>query len=267
MLVIAGAIGGFLAGLLGIGGGPVYALIFLEFIGILYGDKVSEAEKIVLVVSNTNFAKIFAGLAGCWQQYKLNNFYLRPVLNIALSGSIVAILLTWWLSTINYSEKAFTIIFILLFLPLLYRMFADNKERKNFNQPYRIKILYLHLVGILNGIVTALAGLGGGFVIVPLLNSLFNIKIRKVFSISLGAILVVSIFISIFNVLFFSIETPLPHLYGTISLALSMPVVVGVLIATPLGVKASRRLTPYSLRILFIIFSILIIAKNVFSLI
>lgn len=262
VLLIAGAIGGFLAGLLGIGGGPIYAVILGEYVPMVYQTQVTESELIQMVIANTVFARMFAGCSGSWQQYKLNNFHLKPVLTIAAPAIIMSLTLSSILSKINYSKTTFSIIFILLFLPLLYKMITDNKEKKRFNQPYRIKVFFLNMVGFLSGSVTALAGLGGGFVVTPLLNALFNIKIRKVISISLGVVFIVSSSFTLFNLFIRSVETDIPWTVGLISLPLSLPMIVGVIAVAPLGVRTSKKLTPYRLRMIFIVFCIFIILKT-----
>ncbi len=61
LLFLTGIIGGFLAGLLGIGGGPIYVVIFTEFIPKLYGALLSGPETVQLIIANTIFARMFAG--------------------------------------------------------------------------------------------------------------------------------------------------------------------------------------------------------------
>ncbi len=266
LLVIAGIVGGFLAGLLGIGGSPIYSVIFSDFIPNLYSNQITENEVVQLIISNTIFAQLFASASGCWQHYKRRNFYPKTILTIAIPAIFVSLLLTYLLSTVSYSKNTFSIIFILLFIPLLYKMLVDNPNKKRFNQPYRIKVIMLNLIGCFSGTITALSGLGGGFILVPLLNSLFNIKIRKVLSISLGIILVVSSVLTFYNLFLSQLSTTLPYSYGTICFSLVLPVVFGVVIAAPLGVYVGKKLSPYQLRIIFILFCVAMIIKTFFSL-
>ncbi len=257
-----GIIGGFLAGLLGIGGGPIYVVLFSIFIPKLYGGEITEAQTIQLIIANTVFARFFAALSGCWKHYRMNNLYLKTAIAIAIPAAMMSLIGISILSKMNYNKTFFSIIFILVFIPLLYRMIVDDKNKKNFNHPYRIKVLFLNMTGLISGTVTALAGLGGGFVVVPLLNSLFNIKIKKVVSISLSVISMVAFSVTVFYLSQYKVDINDPYIFGAISLSLCLPVIAGVMFAAPWGVKMSNQVSPYKLRVLFIAFCVFIIAKT-----
>ncbi len=261
-----GLFGGFLAGLLGIGGGPIYILIFSYFIPKLYGGDLGDSGQVQVLIASTIFARLFAAIAGNYKHYKLDNLYFNTALAIGLPAAVTSICLTLLLSNFEYNKTAFKVIFILVMLPMLYRMLTDNPDKKRFNQPSRIKRIILNCIGLVSGTVTALSGLGGGFVVVPLLNSLFNIKIRKVVSISLSVILIVAGSVTLFNIFYFDIGVSLPYMAGAISLPLTLPVIAGVMLAAPFGVTVSKKLTPYSLRLTFIVFCAIIILKTLIEL-
>ena len=184
---------------------------------------------------------MFAALSGSFKQYRLGNFYPKTFATIGFPAAIVAVLSLMVLDKINYSKTHFSVVFILLFLPLLYKMLRDNPNKKIFSHPYHIKVFLLNLTGFISGLVSALAGFGGGFVVIPMLNSLFNIKIRKVISISLGVILISSVLITLYNLFFAQVSINIPYKMGTICFALSLPVIAGVLVAAPIGVIVSKR--------------------------
>lgn len=262
----AGALGGFFAGLLGIGGGPIYVVIFTTFVHQFYGASLTEAELVKVIIANTLFAKLFAGLSGVIKQIRLKNFYPKTVLTIAIPAICLTIGTSILLRNVNYSETTFSILFILILIPLIYNMLVENKEKKRFNQPFNIKVIFLNLVGVISGVITALTGLGGGFTIIPLLNSLFNIKIRKVISISLGVIFINSSCISLYY-LFFAGKIGYPYTFGMISFSLCLPVIIGVILLAPIGVIMSRKLSPFQLRLTFVVFCLLIIAKTIYGII
>ncbi len=250
--------GGFIGGYLGIGGSPVYIVVFNYFLYRFYGGQLSGEEILQLTIANTVFSRTLASLAGCWKHYANHNFYTRTVVTIAIPATIFSLLFTHLLANSNYSKTTYSIIFIGMFMPLLYKMLVDDTHKKVFNHPYRIKLVFLNAAGVLSGILTALTGLGTGFVLIPLLNSLFNIKIRKVTSISLGVLFISSLFTTIYYMLFYQISTHLPYTFGGISLLLSIPVLVGSLVASPLGVTVSQYHAPKTIRIAFIVFCLLI---------
>lgn len=267
LLVFSGLVGGFLAGLLGIGGSPIYVIIFSSFIPKLYGEQLSESETVHFVIANTIFARTFASLAGCWKHYQMNNWYPKIILLIGIPATIVSLITLYCLSKINYSKIAFSITFIVMLLPLLYKMVTDDKNKKSFNQPHRIKTGYLYVVGVVTGVISALSGLGGGFVLIPILNGFFNVKIRKVTAISLGVILFMSIFMCLLYLFLLTPSTSIPYTYGAISLSLAIPVMIGVLLGAPFGVLVSKKLQPFTIRLIFILFCSIIILQTLIDLI
>jgi len=150
---------------------------------------------------------------------------------------------------------------------MLVRMILIPKDQKKFNQPQSIKTVFLIGTGIISGIFTALSGLGGGFAIIPLLNGLFNIKIRKVLSISLGVIMVVASSLTIYNLLFTRLSHTPDYTIGTVNFSFTLPVLAGVFISSNLGVITSQKLSPAQLRYGVIIFCVVIIGKTIWDII
>lgn len=266
LLFGAGIIGGFLSGLLSVGGAPIYMVIFTEFINRWYGTQISDEQSVHLVIANAIFARLLAVGVACFKHYQLNNFFLKTVLTIAIPSTIVSVLLTFLLSKVHYSKQVFSLVFILLLVPLLIQMLRENESKKQFNQPQQIKILFLFLLGILNGIITGLSGLGGGFILTPMLNSLYNIKIRKVISISMGVIFITSLALTICNLTIFNIPVKLPYTVGAICLPISIPVTIAGFIAAPFGVNLSIRLNPKQLRNIFVSICFLVIIYTIINL-
>ena len=252
--------------MLGIGGAPIYLGLYWYVVPTMYPG-IDEVVATQLVIANTVLVRTFAALSGCYSHYRNNNFYFDTVIAISIPATIVSLLLIIALSYIQYTKTLFSIFFILIFLPLLYQMFRADFSKKSFNQPNRVKVFYLNIIGVFCGMVTALTGLGAGFVVVPLLNNFFNIKLRKVASISLGVIFLSSIFV-VFYYAFFRYRdiVAFPYSIGALSLPLSLPVIISGFIASPWGVALSRRISTNRLRVIFLIFCLLIIAHELWQL-
>ncbi len=247
---------------MGIGGGPIYVTIFTLFITQLTGGSLSSTDYVKIVLAHTSFCTLFAAFSGSYKQYKLNNFYWQTSVAIAIPSIIASVLMAEILSRISYNKTIFSMVFIASLLPALYKMLVDNPNKKRFNHPRGIKRLMLGLTGVTAGSVSALTGLGGGFVIVPLLNSLFNIKIRKTTSISLGVIAMTSSALALYYMLRFSFPmVDLPFMIGAVSFALLIPVLLGVAIAAPFGVSFAKKLTPFQIRFIFSAVTLLVIAN------
>ncbi len=264
---LGGLLGGFIGGLLGIGGAPIYLAVYWQVVPQLYPN-LSDVQTTQIIIANTVVVRTFAALSGCYSHYKNGNFYADTVIAISIPATVVSLVIIFALSFVEYTKAYFSIIFILVFIPLLYQMFFDDMSKKHFNQPNRVKVFYLNLIGVFCGAITALTGLGAGFVVVPLLNNFFNIKIRKVASISLGVIFLSSVFVVFYYVLFFhSLHGQLPYSLGALSLPLVAPPIVLGFLSSPYGVKLSRKLSPQALRYIFLSFCVLIILNEVHQLI
>ncbi len=266
-MFIGGLVGGFFSGLLGIGGGIFYVVIFSDFIARFYGNMgLLESDEVKMVISNSIFATMFAAFAGCIKQIRVGNFYPQMVLKIGIPAVIFSNFCSYLLSSLEYSKTHFSILFILLLLPLLFKMLFDDQNKKQFNNPKRIKPGFLYLLGAFSGSMTAFSGLGGGFAIIPFLNSLYKIKIRKVISISLGVIFCVAFTTSIFNLCYYESVPNISGSVGKVLLNMTFPVIIGVFLSAPVGVLASKRMSPTALRILFVLVCLFITLKTILEL-
>lgn len=262
ILVLAGVGGGIISGMLGIGGGMIYVLIFSHFFHSVTKSELPGDVQVRLLIANAVFAIIFVGLAGSIKQYLSNNFHLKPILWIGLPGIAGAIFTTYLLSITDfYAKKEFAVFFSILLIPIILKMIFQEKF-KNRGQIKPKRTGYLIATGAIGGIVTALSGLGGGFIVIPILNGLLRIPFKKSVSISLGVIALVAFGLSIYNLLAVNYTAyAIPMSIGGIIFPLVLPVIAGVLIGAPIGVRVSQIVSNRFLRITFVVFCLFVISK------
>lgn len=265
MLILLGGVGGFLAGLMGVGGGMVFVPLLTHF---LVQNGVKGNDLVMAVLANSHFAIIFSGLSGSYKQYRLKNFHFVQILHTAWPGVLIALLIIWsnhqwhW-----YNKQRFTIFFISLLLFIGFRLFIKRKNESFSPQaldspPYKFQI-----IGFVSGIITSLSGLGGGIIMVPAFAEFLKMDLRKATGISTGVI----VFFAAAQSLFYAFSTPsswpnsLPH-QGFIVFSLVAPVIVGVLIAAPYGVRASHNMSKEKLTIWFVMFVLAVSVKLIFDL-
>ena len=105
ILLLTGLLGGFLAGLIGIGGGIIYVLV-LPYILIDMG--VPDAQVVQFTIANSIVGTMFAGLAGNIAHIKRGEFYGKPVLIAGLIGAIFSVLaLEFIVNTPWYQKEVF----------------------------------------------------------------------------------------------------------------------------------------------------------------
>jgi uncharacterized protein len=261
ILAAAGLGGGILAGMLGIGGGVVYVLIFSYYLQRMAPVPLGK-DMVQILVANSAFALIFAGLSGSIRQYLVRNFYPRFIFWLAVSGAISAVLTTLIIEyTGVYTPKEFAVVFSLLMVPIMARMVFQERFTTPGNT-FPVSPYSLLITGFLAGAVMALSGLGGGFVIIPVLNGLFRVPIKKTVSISLAFIAIVAAVFSLYNLFFVDYsQYQLPGTMGAIVFPLVLPVLAGVIMGAPLGVHIGHRLPNRVLRIIFVAFCLFVIVR------
>lgn len=262
---LLGAIGGFISGLLGVGGGVIFIPILLDF---FQQFPINDSELTKWVLANSLFTIIFSGLVISYKQFKTQNFFGKEVLITAWPGILTSMTTSWLIEQGTwYKKDIFNTVFILLLLPVTLRMLFKKNEKKNIAQLSENKTpQYLYSwVGFFTGIITSLSGLGGGIVMVPVFTNLLHLPIQKATSISTGVIPLFAIPIGIFY-LFTQPQQGIQTIHtGYIAWLAILPLVIGVLFLAPLGVKIARRVKPDNLRILFAIFALLIISSRIYQ--
>ncbi|MCU0399256.1 MAG: sulfite exporter TauE/SafE family protein, partial [Cyclobacteriaceae bacterium] len=104
-------------------------------------------------------------------------------------------------------------------------------------------------------------GLGGGTLIIPLLNLWQRVDILKAKSISFGTIFAIALWLTLNN-LFLEPANAIPNTQGLIVWPLVLPISIGVLIGSPLGVVFSKRISSKIVTLIFlIVISLLTIQK------
>ena len=258
LLFLAGLAGGFLAGLLGLGGGIMYLLI-LPF--ALTNAGIPQEYLPQFVIANSIFGIFFASSAGSFELFRTKQFYWKKILPVALSSTLVAIIfLITVVNTSWYSKEKFSaaVIFILLLI-----LFNALRKKNNAGSAKSKESIPLFLItGFCGGAVASFTGLGGGTVMVPLLVALNKFQIKTARAISLGVITLMSLAMTLFN-LFENVSNFTEHQYGFIILGVAIPLSIGVILASPFGVYIGNRLSNKVITIVFVVFIFLLMIKKI----
>ena len=258
LLFLAGLFGGFVAGLIGIGGGIIYVLVIPE---ALHALGVPPTEVAQYTIANSLFA-IFAAAAVVNYRHIQVKFYYREIFIIGICSSIASILsLHYIVNTHHYSlfyYNLVTLVFIIfLFINTLIKI---NSTKQHIERSSSTPIFLL--IGIVGGIISSFSGLGGGIVVIPLLCSLMKFDIKKASIISSGVIMVTSFFSTIYNIG----EAPLHPLniwhWGYIIFPISLALIFGVLLSSSYGVLWSKKLSSRSISYIYSVLLFCIIVKK-----
>ncbi len=239
LLFIAGLVGGFIAGITGIGTG----FIMIAIIPIaLHSIGIPDSEIVRFTIANTIFATMCSAFVNNLRLFLQKEFHKSETILIAISAGITSsLLLQFIVIDSSYSKKTYNIIICILLIYIIYRTL--NKLRKNHAFKEQITNLKLIITGLSAGAVAALTGLGGGSLTIPMLNLWMKVDIKKAKSISYGTIFTTALILTILNLLN-QPQIDVQHLHlGFILAPIAIPLSIGVIIASPLGMKVGERFT------------------------
>lgn len=259
-----GLIGGFLAGLIGIGGGVMYILV-LPY--LLLGMGFPQDEIVQYTIANSIFGTMFAALAGNVSHIKQKFFFWKEVVIIGVIGTIASIsTLHFFVNTSAYQRSEFNIavIGIMLFIALR-TMLQVGKPVGEIHEKLA-SVPLLSLVGLSAGTISALSGLGGGTVIIPVLNSGLKMSMMKAKSISLGVIFITAFALTIFNLNEVPMNGYANQNTGYIVWPLALTISLGVILGSPIGVLVSKKLSNKVITIIFVLFVFVVIIDKTLQL-
>ena len=189
ILLGLGLVAGTLAGLLGIGGGILFTpVLFVVF------SRAGIKDPVVLTIGSSLFCTFIASLGSSVRQYRQQNFFWGEGLKVGVLGAVGVTLGKWVITAPFYSKQVFVIFFSVLLFSVAW-MFINRGVSAPESESEHISISSKEagVAGGLGGFVAALGGIGGGGVMVPILNLFYQKPFKKVVSISSLAIVFISL--------------------------------------------------------------------------
>lgn len=261
ILPAVGAVGGFLAGLLGVGGGIIFVPLLTWY---LHKLGVQSDEIVKFTLANSIFLVVVSGLAGIYRQKKSKSWDYKRAFAIGIPGAAVAWVWSYLIESGSwYSKERFQTVF-LGFLLLSIGNMVFGKGTGNDVQDNTPSTLGWKetLVGLLAGTVVSLSGLGGGVIMVPLFRMLLKMPMRKATALSLSIIPMLGLFPLLNYMVSAPISQPNITHTGYIVWPLAVPISLGVAIFASIGVKSAAKVPVLWLRIIFALMSAGIFIKT-----
>jgi len=263
VIFIIGSLGGFISGLLGVGGGIVYIPLMDYF---LFRMGLRNDVLVKGILANSLFTIIFSGSVASYTQYKSGNFYPKEILLTAVPGIISALTFTYLIKSGTwYSKSMFNIVFAGMLLVIILKMFFTKKSSLENLKVKEIKPMQYYLTGLFAGVVTAFSGLGGGVFMTPVFTDVLKHDIRKASSISNGIIPLFAIAIGFYNLSGSEFVKVNNWQIGYIVFPVIIPMIIATFIFAPLGVKVSQKTNPIIIRSIFISFVSIVLIKIIYE--
>ena len=244
IMLLIGIFGGFISGLVGIGGAIIiYPMLLL--LPPLVGLPTYSA---YIASGLTSSQVFFSTLSGSFKAYKNKDFSRTLVLNMGsgmIIGSILGAILAN-LINVQFVNMVYIII-ALLALILMFIKVAPSTSHIKFNR------LLLITIGGIIGLVSGIVGSGGAFIIIPVLLVIFKLPMNTVVTNSIVIAFISSIGAFIIKLL-----------QGYIPVNSAIPLILGSILFTPLGMKIGQKIPDYIQKMIVSILIVIAIIKLIF---
>lgn len=244
IMLLIGIFGGFISGLVGIGGAIIiYPMLLL--LPPLVGLPTYSA---YIASGLTSSQVFFSTLSGSFKAYKNKDFSRTLVLNMGsgmIIGSILGAILAN-LINVQFVNMVYIII-ALLALILMFIKVAPSTSHIKFNR------LLLITIGGIIGLVSGIVGAGGAFIIIPVLLVIFKLPMNTVVTNSIVIAFISSIGAFIIKLL-----------QGYIPVNSAIPLILGSILFTPLGMKIGQKIPDYIQKMIVSILIVIAIIKLIF---
>ncbi|EHM73991.1 MULTISPECIES: sulfite exporter TauE/SafE family protein [Staphylococcus] len=244
IMLLIGIFGGFISGLVGIGGAIIiYPMLLL--LPPLVGLPTYSA---YIASGLTSSQVFFSTLSGSFKAYKNKDFSRTLVLNMGsgmIIGSILGAILAN-LINVQFVNMVYIII-ALLALILMFIKVVPSTSHIKFNR------LLLITIGGIIGLVSGIVGAGGAFIIIPVLLVIFKLPMNTVVTNSIVIAFISSIGAFIIKLL-----------QGYIPVNSAIPLILGSILFTPLGMKIGQKIPDYIQKMIVSILIVIAIIKLIF---
>lgn len=256
IFVVVGCGAGFLGGLFGIGGGfiMVPVLIFSY-----EHSTVSPSVLTHIAIGTSLFVVLFTSLSSSYQHGKQKNIVWRAVFIIGLSSALTAFGTARVAAALSgmHLRVAFAIIVMVAAIRMLTE--SEKKAQQKLELLSGPSTIGLILTGFAAGVVSALAGIGGGVFTVPMMYYFLKMPLKLAIGTSSAAIFITAFFSVIGYILNGMGHPDLPAgSVGFVDLQRGIALAIGTFLLARVGAYVSFRAHPYRLRRLFAVFVILV---------
>ncbi|WP_428353089.1 sulfite exporter TauE/SafE family protein [Methyloprofundus sp.] len=248
-----GCFSGLIAGLFGIGGGLVLVPFFLF---LLESRNIANELLMLMAVATSLATMIITSIAATLMQHRLGAVIWKTVFNLSYGmfwGVIAGTLLAD-----SISSDTLRLIFALYMLYVAIEMAVSSKIVAKLRQ---LSALATAIAGTVIGFVSAVLGIGGGTLTVPLL-ARHQVPMRNAVAISSACGLPIAVVGTLSYALLGWQKTGLPEgSVGYIYVPAFLGIVISSMLTAPLGAKLANKLPTQQLKRYFSILLFVVAAK------
>ncbi len=265
ILVLGGLAAGFVAGIIGVGGGIIFAPVLYFYFEAVGVDPIIIAP---LVIGTSLLCTTIAAAFSAWFQDKKDVVEWPISIRVGLGASLAIVLMTRFVTTREWFDgDVFKVVFSVILLGVVFRMLfnraGSNDESENRR---RTSGLFYFLVGSAAGTVSSIAGVGGGVVLVPSFHQGLGLSMIRSIATSSGTI----IFISMTGVVSYmllggGISGVSPVSMGYVDIGTALLLAVPSILTVRMGVQVAHRVNREVLRKGFAVIALIVVVRLLLS--
>lgn len=264
LLLLSGCVAGFLAGFFGVGGGIILVPILLFYFHTI---GVSDLVATHLAFGTSLLIVIFASIPSAYEHNKNVNVLWKAVVVMGVAsilGSFVGGSVAAGLKGRVLQQIFATVVTIAALRLLIEQKGKRNEENANLSP------IGLGIIGVIVGLVSSLAGVGGGVFSIPMMYYFMKIPLKKAVGTSSATIVITAIASTLVYVTkgWSEIDVFAPELAnltaGYVDYVHSLPIIIGTIPMAKLGASVANKTHVDNLRRLYAIFLIAVAMRLFF---
>lgn len=262
ILLLAGGVTGFLAGFFGVGGGIILVPILLYFFTQSIG--ISTLVATHLTFGTSLLVVIFASLTSAVQYSKNNHVVWKAVLYIGIASIVGALIGSKVAASLQ--GKALQQIFATVVTIAAIRLLIES-PRSQKESEMNLSPIGLCAIGLVVGLVSSLAGVGGGVFSIPMMYYFMRFPLKKSLGTSSASIVITacaSMFGYVLNGLDDSLMSQYTGTLGYVDYLHAIPIIIGTLPMAKIGATAAHKTDVDKLRKYYAVFLLAISVKMFF---
>lgn len=259
LLLFVGIVAGFLAGLFGVGGGIVLVPILLVY---FRETDVSSLVATHLTFGTSLLTVLFASLFSAYQYSRNEHVVWRAVVFMGVASVAGAFLGAGIASGLQ--GKALQKIFACVVAVTAVRLLTESQGSKG-RATINVSPAALSVLGLFVGMISSLAGVGGGVLSIPMMYYLLHFPLKKALGTS-SATIVVTALASCTGYIVSGLGNRFlpPHTLGYVDYLTALPIILGTLPSATVGALVSHRTNVDLLRRIFAVFLLVVSLKMFF---